>query len=85
VSGTGRHAVRLSWTASTSTGVTSYNLFRSTTSGGPYTKLNRFLVGKTSYTDWAVEAGHTYYYVTTAVNQHGIQSRYSNQASARVP
>jgi hypothetical protein len=85
VSGAGIHSVSLSWTASTSSGVTGYNVFRGTTSGGPYTQLNGSPVGTTSYTDSAVQAGQTYYYVTTAVNGSGTQSGYSTLASAIVP
>ena len=40
----------LSWTASTST-VSGYNIYRSTTSGGPYTRVNASLVVGTLYTD----------------------------------
>jgi len=77
--------VALSWTASTSPGVIGYNAYRSTTSGGPYTKLNSSLISTTSYVDLAVQDGYTYYYVTTAVNSQGQESVYSNQAVATVP
>ena len=75
----------LSWTASTST-VVGYNIYRGTVSGGPYTvKLNATPVSGTSYTDTAVVAGQAYYYVVTAVDSSGVESVYSNQASATVP
>jgi fibronectin type 3 domain-containing protein len=79
------HSVTLTWTASTSTGVTGYNLYRSQTSGGPYTQVNTSLISGTSYMDSSVTAGQTYYYVVTAVGSGGSQSSYSNQASAAVP
>ncbi len=78
-------SVSLSWTASTSTGVVGYYVFRGTVSGGPYTQLNSSPVDATTYTDTTVEAGETYYYVTTAVTSQGTQSAYSNQAEAVVP
>jgi len=78
-------SVSLSWSASGSPGVIGYNLYRSTTSGGPYTKINSSLITVTNYIDLAVQSGHTYYYVSTAVNNQGQESSYSNQASARVP
>ncbi len=78
------HWVSLAWTASTSP-VVGYNAYRSTISGGPYTKLNSSLISSTSYTDRAVQSGTTYYYVTTAVNSQGLESVYSNQAVATVP
>jgi uncharacterized repeat protein (TIGR03803 family) len=77
--------VALSWTASTSPGVIGYNAYRSTTSGGPYTRLNSTLISNTSYIDQPVQSGYTYYYVTTAVNSLGQESVYSNQAAATVP
>jgi len=77
--------VALSWTASTSPGIAGYNAYRSTVSGGPYTLLNSGLISTTSYSDQAVQSGYTYYYVTTAVNSQGMESSYSNEASATVP
>ncbi|MGB8885100.1 MAG: hypothetical protein WCC87_00150, partial [Candidatus Korobacteraceae bacterium] len=77
--------VILTWTASTSPGIAGYNAYRSTTSGGPYTQLNSSLISTTTYNDLAVQNGYTYYYVTTAVNNQGMQSGYSNESSATVP
>jgi len=76
--------VDLSWNASASP-VAGYNVYRSTTSGGPYMKLNSSLIPGTTYTDFGVQHGYTYYYVTTAVNSQGRESAFSNQASATVP
>ncbi|MFZ1135715.1 MAG: hypothetical protein WAN69_12245, partial [Candidatus Korobacteraceae bacterium] len=76
--------VALAWTASTSQ-VAGYNAYRSLTSGGPYTQLNTSLISATSYVDMLVQDGYTYYYVTTAVDSQGIESAYSNEASATVP
>jgi hypothetical protein len=77
--------VLLSWTASTSPGVIGYNAYRSTTSGGPYGKINSSLITTTSYSDGTVQSGLTYFYVTTAVDSQGQESVYSNQATATVP
>lgn len=86
LSGTGvsAHSVSLSWKASTSSGVLGYDLYRATTSGGPYTEITASLVSGTSYTDTTVSASETYYYVATAVTDSG-ESGYSNQAVATVP
>jgi hypothetical protein len=73
------HKVSLSWTASTSTNVAGYNVYRGTTSGGPYTKLNSRPLSATAYTDFAVQPGGTYYYVTTSVNSAGNESPYFNE------
>ncbi len=79
------HAVTINWTASTSPSVSGYNVYRGTTSGGPYTKVNTALVTTVAYTDNTASAGKTYYYVTTAVDTSGMESGYSNEAVASVP
>jgi hypothetical protein len=78
------HTVALSWNASTSQ-VAGYNVYRGTTPGGPYAKLNTALETSTSYTDNQLLVGQTYYYVTTSVDSTGLESQYSNQASATAP
>jgi hypothetical protein len=78
------HTVSLSWTASTSV-VSGYNVYRSTTSGTGYTKLTASLVSVVSYTDSTVVNGTTYYYVTTAVDGSGNESTHSNEAVAVIP
>jgi hypothetical protein len=88
LSGTGvtpvQHSVGLGWSASTSS-VSGYNVYRGTASGGAYTKINSSLLSALSYTDENVQAGDTYYYVTTAVDSSGDESVNSNQVSATIP
>jgi hypothetical protein len=89
VSGTGvaaaSHSVALSWMASSSE-VNGYNVYRGTTSSGPYsTKLNSSLVPSVGYSDSTVTSGTTYYYVVTAVDSNNVESVDSNQATAIVP
>lgn len=79
------HSSSLTWTASTSTGVVGYNVYRATRAGGPYTKVNPSLVAGTSFTDNSVEAGQIYYYVAAAVSSSNQESLYSNEASATIP
>ncbi|MGH9686847.1 MAG: beta strand repeat-containing protein [Candidatus Acidiferrales bacterium] len=78
------HTVLLSWTASTSTGVTGYYVYRGTQSG-QYTKvdLSSQATG-TQFTDATVAAGTTYYYVVTAVAD-GVESPYSSPTTVNVP
>lgn len=79
------HTVALAWLASTTTTVTSYNVYRSTTSGGGFVKVNPNPVTLLAYTDAGVANGTTYYYVTTAVDSNGLESAFSNQVTAVIP
>jgi Abnormal spindle-like microcephaly-assoc'd, ASPM-SPD-2-Hydin len=79
------HKVQLSWKASNSKHLAGYNVYRGTRSGGPYKKINGSLDPSTKYTDLHVVAGHKYYYVATAVNLKGRQSKYSKQVKAVIP
>ena len=79
------HTVALSWIASTTATVTGYNVYRSTTSGLGYVRINSSLVSLLAYTDSNVANGTTYYYVTTAVDGSGAESGFSNQATAVIP
>jgi len=85
LSGIATHAVSLSWQPSSSSNLAGYYVYRSDASGGPYTQLFSSPVASTSYMDVTVQAGHTYYYVATAVDESNGQSTYSNEASAVVP
>jgi fibronectin type 3 domain-containing protein len=73
----GNAQVSLSWSGSTS--ATSYNVKRSTTSGGPYTKLSSPTA--TSYVDTGLTNGTKYFYVVSAVNSSG-ESANSSEVSA---
>src|SRR5213080_169168 len=88
LSGTGvaplQHSEALTWNASTSA-VAGYNVYRSTVSGGSYTRINSSLVASASYTDSTVQSGTTYFYVTTAVDSSGMESVYSNEVPATIP
>jgi hypothetical protein len=85
ITGTTVHSVTLSWTASTSSNIAGYNVYRGTVSGGPYAKISTFPINGTTFTDPAAQAGATYYYVTTAVDTSNNESVYSNEAKAVIP
>ncbi len=72
----------LSWNPST--GATSYNVYRGTSSGGE--SLTPIVTGltATTYTNIGLAANTTYYYEVAAVNAAGT-SGMSNQASATTP
>jgi hypothetical protein len=83
------HYATLNWTASASTGISGYNIYRATTptatlANGLYTKVNSAVVLGISYIDTTVSAGVVYYYVTTAVSNTGAESAASNQFQAPV-
>jgi uncharacterized repeat protein (TIGR03803 family) len=77
--------VNLTWDASTSKNTVGYDVYRGTSASGPYTQINPTLDPNLSYSDSTVQAGDTYYYVTTAVDNQGVQSAYSNQTEAIIP
>lgn len=77
------HRASLSWVASP-TLVDGYEVYRSTQSGGPYSRITSSLIGVTWFTDTSVAAGQTYYYVVTAV-AGSIESTYSNETIATIP
>ena len=77
--------VNLSWTASSST-VTGYNVYRSSTSGSESTTpINSSPLSSTatSYQDTTVVAGNTYYYTVKAVNGPATSAA-SNEAHVTV-
>ena len=71
-------SVILSWNNET---VSSFNVYRSLTSGGAYTKINKIPIITNSYTDSTVTINNVYYYVVTAVGSTGLESAYSTQVS----
>ena len=74
----GNGQVSLSWKASS--GATSYDLLRGTSSGGE-TLVDSGLTG-TSFADTGLSNGTTYYYEVAAVGNSGIVSYNSTEASA---
>ena len=88
LSGTGAapvsHTVSLTWTPSSST-YSGFNIYRGTTSGGPYTRVDTSTISTTSYVDSNVSSGQTYYYVATELDSTGTESSYSSQVTATIP
>src|SRR5712672_552192 len=78
------HSATLNWVASTSS-VAGYNVYRSDVSGGAYAKLNAQLITSTQYPDSTVLAGQSYFYVVTSADSSGVESVFSNEASAVIP
>ena len=86
LTGTGvqSHSATLAWTASTSI-VVGYNIYRSTASGGPYTKQNSAIIVPLTYTDTTVLSGRQYFYVVRAVDSNNVESINSNEVPATIP
>ena len=63
------------WNASSD--VDGYNVYRSSTSNGSYSKINSTLDANTAYTDTSVVSGNTYFYAATSVNSSGEESSLS--------
>lgn len=78
------HSATLSWTASTTPGVSSYNVYRATSSSGPFTTPIASVTSGTTYQDTTVVAGQTYYYEVTAV-LNGVESSPAGPAQGTIP
>jgi fibronectin type 3 domain-containing protein len=77
---TAQHSIKLTWTAGT--GDVTYNVYRSTVAGGPYSKLTTTPISVATYTDTTGTGGTKYFYVTTGLDASGVESINSNEASA---
>ncbi|MGE0639300.1 MAG: hypothetical protein AB7G12_05840 [Thermoanaerobaculia bacterium] len=83
-SATANNQITVSWNDSATGSVVSYDILRSTTSGGPYTVVANVpdTGGPYSYPDNTVSGGLTYYYVVRAVAPGGCLSPNSLQVQA---
>ncbi len=77
--------IQVSWNASISGGVTGYDIYRSLTSGGPYTMVGSVGAAPTTFIDASAASFTVYYYVVTAVASGNVQSGYSNEVSVVIP
>lgn len=76
----GMNSIEISW--SEANGAVSYNVYRSATADGIYTKLNSVPRTGTIYTDSGLTADSIYYYKVSSVNTAGESDR-SSVVSAR--
>jgi hypothetical protein len=77
--------VSLDWTDAPDGDLDGYDVYRSTASGGPYTRIDASRVSASAYTDTAVSGGTTYRYVVTTSDVANNRSAYSSEASATPP
>ncbi len=73
--------VELDWDDNTDSDLAFYNVYRSSVSGGPYTKINTATILSSLYTDANVAYGDHFYYVVSAVDTSNNESVYSNEVS----
>ena len=69
----------LNWNANTETDLDYYNVYGSTTSGGPYDLIASPTT--TSYSDTGLEASTSYYYTVSAVDSAGNEGTASEEVS----
>lgn len=82
---TANHVVDLKWTASKSSGVMGYNVYRGP-DGVNWRKVNSGgLVAWTHYADSTVANDSTYFYAATAVNIEGKESKKTAATKAPIP
>ena len=78
----GKELVSLVWEVIAGSHIGSYNIYRSTESGGEFALIGSTTGQIAAYADSNVDAGVTYYYVVTAVNAWSREGGRSNAASA---
>lgn len=76
----GDGAVQLAWTPVD--GAKGYHIYRSTTPGTGFVKVNTTVVTAASYRDSGLTNGKAYYYRVTAVGEYGLESAQSTEAGA---
>jgi len=77
----GDASVALDWADNGESDLAGYDVYHSTTAGGPYAKLNTTPVTTSAYTDAGLTNGTTYHYVVRAVDSSDAVSEPSNEAS----
>jgi hypothetical protein len=77
------YSVSLSWNPSS--GAAGYNVYRSTSSNGSFTRINPALDSNTAYSDSTVASSTTYYYAATSVSTSGVESSLSSPLKVAVP
>jgi fibronectin type 3 domain-containing protein len=77
----GEGQVDLDWDDNTEPDLDGYNVYRDTSSGGPYTQI-AVRISTSQHTDIGLTNGVTYYYVVTALDASSNESSFSNEVSA---
>jgi hypothetical protein len=78
----GDGSVSLNWNDNGEDDLDGYDVYRSTSPGGPYTKVNAARLQDSHYSDTTVTNGTTYHYVVRATDTTGNESASSGEVSA---
>ena len=74
-------SIDLDWFDNNEADLSGYDIYRSTTSGSGYSKINTNQLSLSTYSDSNISGGTTYYYVVTASDLTGNESINSSQVS----
>lgn len=77
--------VNITWTASTTTDITGYNIYRSESASTGYTKIGTVAKTLTAYLEQAEFEEETTYYYQVKAYKGSVQSAASNTASVEIP
>ncbi len=78
----GTDGIKLSWQRVQADNILCYVVYRSTTSGGPYTPIAYPGAIDTNYNNSPLEFGTAYYYCVSAVDVHNQEGQLSTEVSA---
>jgi hypothetical protein len=78
-------AIDLSWTPDSDPDLASYHIYRRDLQGDPPPRRIASVGVETSFRDTGVEAGHTYAYSVSAVDQTGNESTHSPEVNETLP
>jgi len=76
--------VFLTWNENKERDLAGYYVYRSARSGRDYDKLTDKLIARTTFSDDTSKRGVTYYYMVTAVDKSGNESKPSEEKKARI-
>jgi glycosidase len=76
-------SITIGWDPNSEPDLYRYEVWRSNTTGGPYSKIDNVPASTNQYTDQAVSSGSTYYYVVTAQDTSFNRSPNSNELAAQ--
>ena len=79
-----QHVVTVDWTEN-ATSIAGFNVYRKAAGATSYTKITPTMTTSTTYRDYSVTAGATYTYAVTAISSSGLESGFSQPATATVP